>query len=131
MAKEVVHTMLTAAKTEYAELERTVVAVCQELEGEGALSGSSVASRLRSLGGRVAEHIKSTFRLDIQRPSSWPRPTMIWTSRGCHRGTSFASAIGVDAASAAMDDADAAVEARKLKDDIPPPIAEFDTVEDP
>jgi len=45
-AKEAVHTALTAAQTEYAELEQTIVAVCQELEGEGALSGSSVSSRL-------------------------------------------------------------------------------------
>jgi hypothetical protein len=44
-AKEVVHTALTAAQTEYAELEQAVVAMCQELQGEGALSGSSVASR--------------------------------------------------------------------------------------
>ena len=43
------------------------MAVCQELKGEGALSGSLVASRLRSLGGRVAEHIKSTFRLGVLR----------------------------------------------------------------
>ena len=43
------------------------MAVCQELEGEGASSGSSVASRLRSLGGRVAERIKSAFRLGVQR----------------------------------------------------------------
>ena len=43
------------------------MAMCQELEGEGALSGSSVASRLRALGGRVAEHAKSSFRLGVQR----------------------------------------------------------------
>ena len=84
-AKEAVHGVLTAAQTEYTELERTVLAVCQELEGEGALSGSSVASRLRSLGGQEAEHIKSTFCLDIQRPSPWPRHTTI----GCRRGTSL------------------------------------------
>ena len=46
VAKEAVHTTLTAAQTEYAELEHTIVAVCQELEGEGALSGSSVSSCL-------------------------------------------------------------------------------------
>ena len=45
-AKEAVNTALTAAHDEYAELEQTAVAVCQELEGEGASSGSSVASRL-------------------------------------------------------------------------------------
>ena len=48
---EAIHIALTAAQAEYADLEQTAMAVCQELEGEGALSGSSVASRLRSLGG--------------------------------------------------------------------------------
>ena len=48
---------------EFAELEQTAVSVCQELEGEGAVSGSSVISRLHALGGQVAEHAKSTFRL--------------------------------------------------------------------
>jgi len=43
------------------------VSVCQELEGEGAVSGSSVISRLRALGGRIAEHAKSTFRLGVLR----------------------------------------------------------------
>ena len=61
-AKEAVNTALTAVQDEYAELEQAAVAVCQELEGEGALSGSSVASRLRALGDRVAERAKSTFR---------------------------------------------------------------------
>ena len=45
-AKEAVNTALMAAHDEYAELERTTVSVCQELEGAGALSGSSVASCL-------------------------------------------------------------------------------------
>ena len=44
--KEAVNTALMAARAEYAELERTTVSVCQELEGDGALSGSSVVSRL-------------------------------------------------------------------------------------
>ena len=60
-AKEAANTAFTAAQDEYAELARTTVAVCQELEGSGTQSGSSVASRLRALGGRIAEHTKSTF----------------------------------------------------------------------
>ena len=44
--KAAVNTALVAAHDEYAELEWTAVSVCQELEGPGALSGSSVASRL-------------------------------------------------------------------------------------
>ena len=45
-AKEAVHIALTVTQAEHADLVQTVMAVCQELEGEGALSGSSVASRL-------------------------------------------------------------------------------------
>ena len=47
-AKEAVHTALMAAQVEFAELEQTAVSVCQGLEGEGAVSGSSVISRLRA-----------------------------------------------------------------------------------
>ena len=66
-AKEAVNTALMAAQSEYADLERTAVSVCQELEGEGAVSRSSVISHLRALGGRIAEHAKSTFRLGVLR----------------------------------------------------------------
>ena len=45
-AKEAVGTALMAAQMEYADLERTAVSMCQELEGESAVSGSSVISRL-------------------------------------------------------------------------------------
>ena len=67
VAKEVVNTTLMATQAEYIELERTTVSVCQELEGEGALSGSSVINCLRALGGRIAEHAKSTFCLGVLR----------------------------------------------------------------
>ena len=63
--KEAANTAFTAAQDEYAELARTAVSVCQELEGSGAQSGSSVASRMRALGGRITEHAKSTFRLGV------------------------------------------------------------------
>ena len=66
-ANEAVNTALMAAQAEYTDLERTAVSVCQELEGEGAVSGSSVISHLRALGGRIAEHAKSTFRLGVLR----------------------------------------------------------------
>ena len=67
VAMEAVNTALMAAKAEYTNLERTAVNVCQELEGEGAMSGSSVISRLRALGGRITKHAKSTFRLGVLR----------------------------------------------------------------
>ena len=102
------------------------MAVCQELEGEGALSGSSVDSRLRSLGGRVAEHIKSTFRLGIQWALAVASTHYDMDLKRVLPGYVVASGIGADAVLAAMDDADTAVEefaailARKLEDDIPP-----------
>ena len=67
VAKEAVGTALMVAQTEYADLELTAMSMCQELEGEGAVSGSSVISRLRPLGGLIAEHAKSTFRLGVLR----------------------------------------------------------------
>ena len=109
-AKEAVHTALTVAQTEYAELEQTVMAICLELEGEGALSGCSMASRLRLLGGRVAEHIKSTFRLGVQRALAVASTHYDMDLERVSSGYVVASGIGTDAASAAMDDADASVE---------------------
>ena len=88
-AKEAVHTALTAAQMEFAELEQTAVSVCQELEGEGAISGSSVISRLRALGGRIAEHAKSTFRLGVLRALAVASTHYLMDLQGCHRGTSF------------------------------------------
>ena len=115
--KEAVHTALTVAQTEHAELEQVAVAVCQELEGEGALSGSS----MRSLGGRVAEHIKSTFRLGVQQALAVASTHYDMDLERVLSGYVVASGIGADAASAAMDEANAAVEefatvlARKLE----------------
>ena len=94
--------------------------------GEGGSSGSSVASHLRSLGGRVAERLRSTFRLGIQWALAVASMHYDMDLKRVLPGYVVASGIGVDAASAAMDEADAAVEeftavlARKLKDDIPP-----------
>ena len=86
--KEAVNTALMAAQAEYSDLERTAVSVCQELDGEGAVSGSSVISRLRALGGRITEHAKRTFRLGVLRALAVSLTHYIWTSRGCHRGMS-------------------------------------------
>ena len=112
------------------------MAVCHELEGEGALSGSSVASHQRALGDRVTEHAKSTFRLGVQRAlvvasTHYDMDLLLVSS-----GYVVPSDTSADVASAIMNDTDAAVEefaaalARKLEADIPP-IAEFDAVEDP
>ena len=84
----------------------------------------------------MAEHIKSTFRLSVQRALTVASTHYDMDLERVSSGYVIASSLGADAASAAMDDADAAVEefatvlAKKLEDDIPH-IAEFDAVEDP
>ena len=46
VVKEAVNTALMAAQAEYTDLELIAVSVCQEIEGEGTTSGSSVINRL-------------------------------------------------------------------------------------
>jgi len=133
--KEAVNTALTAAHDEYAELEQTAVAVCQELEGEGALSGSSVASRLRALGSRVAENAKSTFRLGVQWAPAMASTHYDMDLKLVSSGYVVAPGVVGDAAAAAMVEADAAFEgfaavlSKKLEDDLPL-FAEDDVAED-
>ena len=135
-SKEAINTALMAAQAEYADLERTAVSVCQELEGEGAVSGSSVISHLRALGGRIAEHAMSTFRLGVQRALAVASTHYDMDLPLVSSGYVVLTGASADAASAIMDDADAAAEefavvlAEKLEADIPP-IAEFDAVADP
>ena len=134
-AKEAVHTALTAAQMEFAELEQTTMSVCEELEG-GAVSGSSVISRLRALGDRIAEHAKSTFRLGVLRAVAVPSTHYLMHLQRVSSGYVVPDDADADAASAIMDEADTAAEefatvlAEKLEADIPP-IAEFDGTEDP
>ena len=135
-AKEAVGIMLMAAQTEYADLERTTVSVCQELEGEGAVSSSSVISRLRALGGRIAEHAKSTFRLGVLRALAVASTHYLMDLQRVSSGYVVPDDADADATSAIMDNADAAAEefavalAEKIEADTPP-IAEFDAVADP
>jgi len=135
-AKEAVHTALAAAQVEFAELEQTAVSVCQELEREGAVLGSSVISCLRALSGRIAEHAKSTFCLVVLRALAVASTHYLMDLQRVPSGYVVPDDADADAASAIMDDADAAAEEfatvldGKLEADIPP-IAEFDATEDP
>ena len=125
-AKEAINTTLTAAQAEYTNLEWTAVSVCQELEGEGAVSGSLVISRLRALGGRIAEHAKSTFRLGVLRALAMVSTHYIMDLQRVSSGYVVPNDASPDTASAIMDDADATVEgfatvlAGKLEADMPP-----------
>ena len=125
-AKEAVNTALMAAQVEFTELEQTTMSVCRELEGEGAVSGSSVISHLRALGGRIAEHAKSTFRLGVLRALAMASTHYLMDLQRVLSGYVVPDDTDADAASAIMDEADAAAEefatvlTEKLEADIPP-----------
>ena len=126
VAKGAVNTALMVAQAEYTDLERTAVSVCRELEREGAVSSSSVISRLRAIGGRIAEHAKSTFRLGVLRALTVVSTHYIMDLQRVSSGYVVPTDANTDAVSAIMDDADAAAEefatvlAAKLEVDIPP-----------
>ena len=98
------------------------------------MSGSSVISHLRALGGRIAEHAKSTFRLGVLRALTVPSTHYIMDLQMVSSGYVVPTNASPDTASAIMNDATVegfvTVLAGKLEADIPP-IAAFDAVEDP
>ena len=65
-AKEAPQVAYLSAQRDYEDLEGAAMATCQWLEGEG-MSGSPLASRLRSLGDRLTECLKGDLRLGIQK----------------------------------------------------------------
>ena len=66
VAKEAHQVAYSSAQRDYEDLEGAALAACQGLEGEGS-SGSSLASRLRSLGDRLTERLKGALRLGVQK----------------------------------------------------------------
>ena len=89
------------------------------------MSGSSVISRLRALGGRIAEHAKSTFRLGVLRALAVASTHYIMDLQRVSSGYVVPNDASPDTASAIMGDADATVEgfatvlAGKIEADIP------------
>ena len=102
------------------------MSMCQELEGDGAVSGSSVISCLRVLGGRIAEHAKSTFRLGVLRALAVALTHYIMDLQRVSSAYVVPNDASPDTASAIMNDADATVEgfatvlSGKLEANIPP-----------
>jgi len=90
------------------------------------VSGSSVISHLRALGGRIAEHAKSTFRLGVLRALAVASTHYIMDLQRVSSGYIVPTDVDADAASTIMDDAATTAEefatvlATKLEADIPP-----------
>ena len=70
VVKEALQVAYSSVQKDYENLEEEAVAACQGLEGEGGSSDSSLASRLRSLGDRLAERLKGALRLGVQKALS-------------------------------------------------------------
>ena len=127
-AKEAAQVAFTAAQVEHADLEQTAVVVCQEFEGKGASSGSSMPSCLRSLGRRVAERIWSAFHLGIQRTLRVVSTHYDMDLEQVSSRYIIAPFIEGDAARDAMEEADTAVEgfatvlSRKIDDNLLPNV---------
>ena len=66
-AKEALQVVYTSVQKDYEDLEVTTAVACRAVEGEGGASGSSLASRLRSLGDRVSEWLKGALRHGVQK----------------------------------------------------------------
>ena len=84
--------------------------MCQGLEGEGTVSGSSVISHMRALSGRIAEHAKSTFRLCVIRALVVASMHYLMDLQRVSSGYVVPDDADADATSAIMDEADAAAE---------------------
>ena len=93
-------------------------------------------SHLRALGGWIAEHAKSTFRLGVLRALAVASTHYIMDLHRVSSGYMVPNDTSPDTELAIMNNTDATIEgfaivlAGKVEADIPP-IAEFDAVEDP
>ena len=127
-AKEAVQVAFMSAQEDLKDLEGATVAVCQELEAGGGSSGSSVASRLRSLGGRVAERLRSTFRLGVQWTLAVASTHYDLNLEQVAMGYVVAPGVKGDAVVAAMEQADATIKgfaaalSMKLEGDLLPDV---------
>ena len=108
--KEVLQVAYSSAQKDLMDLEGAAVAACQELDGEGGLSGSSVASRMRSLSGQVAERLKSAFHLGVQRTLGVVSTHYVMNIEQVATGYVVTPGVDGDAEVAAMEQADTAVE---------------------
>ena len=109
-AREALQVAYSSAQKFYEDLEQAAVAACQGLEGEGGSSGSSLASRLRSLGGRVTQRLKGALRLSVHKALSVVSTHYIIDLEQVPMGYVIAKGADEDAAVAAIEQAAAAAE---------------------
>jgi hypothetical protein len=62
-----VQTAYNSSQQELEELRAAALEVCQEVEEGEAQAGSSLASRLRALGGHVSQHMRRALHLGVKK----------------------------------------------------------------
>jgi RNA 3'-terminal phosphate cyclase len=62
-----VQTAYSSSQQELEEMRAAALEACQEVEEGEAQAGSSMASRLRALGGHVARRMHRALHLDVQK----------------------------------------------------------------
>jgi hypothetical protein len=62
-----VQTAYNSSQQELEELRAAALEVCQEVEEGEAQAGSSLASRLRALGGHVSQRMRRTLHLGVKK----------------------------------------------------------------
>ncbi|CAO2148208.1 unnamed protein product [Urochloa humidicola] len=107
---EVLQTAYSESQKDLEALDSAAVAIRKELEGGMTQSGNSLASRLRSLGGCVAERLKGAFRFGIQKTLGVISTHFIVQLDALTSGYVVAEDLGNNAALAVVEQADAAVE---------------------
>jgi len=98
-----------SSQQELEELREAAAAVCLEFEEDGAQSGSSLASRLRSLGDRVVGRVKNAFLLGIRKALGVVSTHYLVQLDALATGYVVAEGLDDDAAVAAVEQADANV----------------------
>jgi hypothetical protein len=64
---EAVQTASNSSQQELEALQAAALETCQEIEEGEAQAGSSLASRLRALGGHVSQHMRCSLHLGVRK----------------------------------------------------------------
>jgi hypothetical protein len=68
---QVIRMAYNSSQQELEELQDTTLEACRGVEEGEAQAGSFVASRLRTLGGHVTQHMRRALHLGSRRPLVW------------------------------------------------------------
>ncbi|CAN6374874.1 unnamed protein product [Urochloa humidicola] len=107
---EVLQTAYSESQKDLEALESAAVTIYKELKGGMTQSGSSLASRLRSLGGCVAKRLRGAFHFGVQKTLGVISTHFVVSLDALTSGYIVAEDLDDNAALAVVEQADAATE---------------------